>query len=90
VRGRETYLIFDLLYLDGRSLLAAPYRERREALDGLELNAARWQTAPWYPGEAGAVREAARAQGLPGILAKRLDSPYEPGERSAAWRYLPV
>ncbi|MFF5257335.1 DNA polymerase ligase N-terminal domain-containing protein [Actinomadura viridis] len=90
VEGRETYLLADLLYLDGRSLLDVPYRRRRELLDGLGLNGARWQTSPWYPGEAGAVREAAREQGLPGILAKRLDSPYEPGERSGAWRYLPV
>ena len=90
VEGRETYLLFDLLYLDGRSLLDEPYERRRELLDGLELNGARWQTAPWYPGEAAAVREAARDQGLPGILAKRLDSPYEPGTRSPAWRRLPA
>ncbi|MEW2358766.1 DNA polymerase ligase N-terminal domain-containing protein [Spirillospora sp. NPDC029432] len=90
VEGRETYLLSDLLYLDGRSLLDAPYEERRERLDGLELNSARWQTSPWYPGEADAVRDAARAQGLPGVLAKRLDSPYEPGRRSGAWRHVPV
>jgi bifunctional non-homologous end joining protein LigD len=90
VEGRETYLLFDLLYLDGRSLMDVPYQERRELLDGLELNGTRWHTAPWYPGEADAVREAARDQGLPGIIAKRLDSPYEPGTRSSAWRRLPL
>ena len=90
VEGRETYLLFDLLHLDGRSLPEAPYERRRELLDGLELNGPRWQTAPWYPGEADAVRRAARSQGLPGMLAKRLDAPYEPGERSGAWRYVPL
>ncbi|WP_344590985.1 hypothetical protein [Actinomadura vinacea] len=89
VEGQETYLLFDLLYLDGRSLLDEPYRRRRELLDGLGLDGPRRHTSPWYPGEAEAVREAARAQGLSGILAKRLDSPYEPGTRSSAWRYLP-
>jgi bifunctional non-homologous end joining protein LigD len=90
VEGQETYLLFDLLHLDGRSLLDEPYERRRGLLDDLDLNGPRRQTSPWYPGEADAVRKAARAQGLPGIVAKRLDSPYEPGKRSGAWRYVPV
>ena len=89
VAGRETYLIYDLLHLDGRPLLDVPYRERRERLDGLGLSGPRWQTAPWFPGEGDAVREAAAEQGLPGVVAKRLDSPYEPGAESDAWRFLP-
>ena len=82
--GRETYMIYDLLHLDGHPLLAVPYRERRERLDGLGLSGPAWQTAPWFPGDGDAVRDAARDQGLPGVLAKRLDSPYEPGEESGA------
>lgn len=35
------------------------------------------------------MRQAARDRGLPGVLAKRLDSPYEPGTRSSAWRFIP-
>ena len=35
------YLVFDVLYLDGGSLLRTPYSERRAALDGLELDGAR-------------------------------------------------
>jgi DNA ligase D-like protein (predicted 3'-phosphoesterase) len=89
VEGDEVYMIFDLLHLDGRSLLAEPYEKRRQRLDELSLAGTRWQTAPWYPGEGSAVREAARRQGLPGILAKRLNSPYEPGKRSAAWLFIP-
>jgi bifunctional non-homologous end joining protein LigD len=90
VEGHEIYMIFDLLHLEGRSLLAEPYEERRRRLDELKLAGPRWQTAPWYPGEGAPVREAARRQGLPGILAKRRDSPYEPGKRSAAWLLIPV
>jgi bifunctional non-homologous end joining protein LigD len=87
--GRETYLIFDVPHLDGRPLLDVPYRERRERLDGLDLAGARWQTAPWFPGDGDAVRAAAAEQGLPGVVAKHLDSPYEPGEESGAWRFVP-
>ncbi|MEU8796738.1 DNA polymerase ligase N-terminal domain-containing protein [Spirillospora sp. NPDC048819] len=87
--GRETYMIYDVLHLDGRPLLGVPYRERRETLDDLGLSGPRWQTAPWFPGDGDAVRAAAREQGLPGVVAKRLDSPYEPGEESGAWRFVP-
>ncbi|GAA0357794.1 ATP-dependent DNA ligase [Actinoallomurus spadix] len=87
VDGGETYMVFDLLYLDGRPLLDEPYRRRRELLDGLELAGPRWQTAPCFDnGEA--VRAAARAQGLPGVVAKRLDAPYRQGR--ADWRLIPV
>ncbi|MFC4051257.1 DNA polymerase ligase N-terminal domain-containing protein [Actinomadura syzygii] len=88
--GRETYLIVDLLHLDGHPLLDVPYRERRERLDGLGLSGPTWQTAPWYPGDGAAVRDAAAAQGLPGVVAKRLDSRYEPGGESDDWRFVPA
>jgi bifunctional non-homologous end joining protein LigD len=90
LEGREVYLIFDLLHLDGHPLLAEPYEERRRRLDELGLSGARWQTTPWFPGDGAAVRVAAEQQGLPGIVAKRLDAPYRPGEQSDAWRYIPV
>ncbi|MFC6881284.1 MULTISPECIES: DNA polymerase ligase N-terminal domain-containing protein [Actinomadura] len=88
VEGQETYLVFDLLHLDGHPLLDVPYEERRERLGDLGLAGPRWQTAPWYPGEGRAVRDTAKERGLRGVVAKRLDSPYEPGERSGAWRLL--
>ncbi|MFE9100094.1 DNA polymerase ligase N-terminal domain-containing protein [Actinomadura geliboluensis] len=90
LEGREMYMLYDVLHLDGRPLLDVPYRERRERLDGLGLSGPTWQTAPWFPGDGDAVAAAARDQGLPGVLAKRLDSPYEPGEESDAWRFIPV
>ena len=46
-----TYLVFDLLQLDGRPLLELGYRERRALLDGLGLSGPFWQTPPWFPGE---------------------------------------
>ncbi|MBB5774445.1 DNA polymerase ligase N-terminal domain-containing protein [Nonomuraea jabiensis] len=86
--GAEILVFYDLLYDDGRSLVDEPYRERRAALEALDLAGARWQTAPSWPGEAGPVRQAAREQGLPGIVAKRLDSAYEPGP-SKSWLFIP-
>ena len=46
-----TYLVFDLLQLDGRSLLDLPYSQRRPLLDGLGLSGPYWQTPPSFPGE---------------------------------------
>jgi bifunctional non-homologous end joining protein LigD len=83
-----TYLIFDLLYLDGRSLLDTAYSERRELLDGLDLRGDSWQTPPGTAGEGKAVWEASKQHGLEGVVMKRLDSKYSPGARSKAWLKL--
>jgi bifunctional non-homologous end joining protein LigD len=80
-----TYLIFDLLYLDGRSLVDLPYTERRERLEGLELDGASWQTPAHHRGEGKALLRLTKERGLEGLVAKRLDSRYLPGRRSRAW-----
>ena len=79
------YVIFDLLWLDGHSLCALPYTERREKLLELGLDGPTWQTPANHVGDGAAMLEASRAQGLEGIIAKRLDSPYAPGRRSPNW-----
>ncbi|MEU7002218.1 DNA polymerase ligase N-terminal domain-containing protein [Nonomuraea sp. NPDC046570] len=83
----EVLVCYDLLYDDGRSLVAEPYRRRRAALEALDVAGPRWQTAPSWPAQAGPVLHAAGEQGLPGVIGKRLDSPYEEG-RSTAWILL--
>ncbi|MGH8773808.1 MAG: non-homologous end-joining DNA ligase [Jiangellaceae bacterium] len=80
-----TYVIFDLLYLDGRSLLDRPYVDRRRVLEALDLGGAAWQVPAYQRGEGAAFLEASREQGLEGIVAKRLDSTYQPGRRSTDW-----
>jgi bifunctional non-homologous end joining protein LigD len=81
-----TYLAFDLLRLDGRELLDAPYRDRRALLESLRLHGRHWQTPPAFTGEpAAAVLAVSRQHGLEGIVAKRLDSRYEPGRRTGSW-----
>jgi bifunctional non-homologous end joining protein LigD len=80
-----SYVIFDLLHLDGHSLMALPYEERRARLLELGLQGPTWQTPAHHVGHGAALLEASRAQGLEGIVAKRLDCPYTPGRRSPGW-----
>jgi len=80
-----TYLVFDVLYADGRSLLEETYVERRRILESLSLTGPSWQTPPHFEGDGDAVLAASKAQGLEGVLAKRLDSRYYPGKRSDCW-----
>ena len=84
------YLVFDLLEDEtGRSLLAAPWKQRRKALEKLADRAfaatdGRIRLSP-------AVRDSSTAKtwlrstgsGLDGVIAKRVDLPYRPGERTA-------
>jgi bifunctional non-homologous end joining protein LigD len=79
------YIVFDLLWLDGHSLLHLPYVERRERLRELELDGPAWQTPDHVVGNGAAVLAASLERGLEGVVAKRLDSPYEPGRRSRCW-----
>lgn len=79
------YLIFDLLYLDGRSTLSLPYTERRTLLEGLELSGASWQTPRYFVGGGADVLQASNEHGLEGVVAKRLSSRYQPGKRSPDW-----
>jgi bifunctional non-homologous end joining protein LigD len=80
-----TYVVFDLLFLEGRSLLALPYVERREQLAALALDGPTWQAPAHHVGDGAALLEATRAAQLEGIIAKRLDCPYTPGRRSPGW-----
>ncbi len=79
------YAIFDLLYLDGHSLMGLPYTERRRRLEELELSGPAWRVPAVHPGAGSRLLEATEAQGLEGVVAKRLDSRYEPGRRGGAW-----
>jgi bifunctional non-homologous end joining protein LigD len=80
-----TYVIFDLLYLDGRNLMEEPYWRRRELLDELELSGPSWQTPRYSNGHAKELLAASREQGLEGVVLKRLDSRYAPGKRTGSW-----
>lgn len=82
------YLAFDVLHLDGRSLLEQPYEERRDRLAALRLAGKRWQCPPHHAGDLAVVLAAVGRLGLEGVVAKRLGSTYQPGRRSPDWRKL--
>ncbi len=80
-----TYVIFDLLHLDGHNLIDEPYERRRELLEQLELSGQSWQTPGYSTGRAKELLEASSEQGLEGVVLKRLESAYAPGKRTGAW-----
>jgi hypothetical protein len=68
-----TYMIFDLLSLDGRSLLNEPYVKRRAELEALDLNDVRWQTPETFD-DGGALFEAVCAHELEGAVANAVQA----------------
>jgi bifunctional non-homologous end joining protein LigD len=87
-RAREnpaTYVIFDLLYLDGEDLTEAPYKRRRELLEGLGLDGEAWRTPRAATTKIKELLAAAGAQGVEGLVLKKRSSPYVPGRRTGDW-----
>ena len=88
---RETpivYYVFDLLELDGEPLVELPFTERRARLEQLldRRNRTVRLSETFDDGEA--LAEVVREQGLEGMMAKRADSRYRPGERTREWLKL--
>jgi bifunctional non-homologous end joining protein LigD len=79
---------FDLLWLDGRDVAGLKLEERRELLGLIVEPDDRLQLITHVAGDGTALVEAARAQGLEGVVAKRLGSPYVAGRRTDAWRKI--
>jgi bifunctional non-homologous end joining protein LigD len=79
------YWVFDLLHVDGRSLLGVPLVERKQLLQRLLRPHPMVRFAAHVEADGEEFLEAAREQELEGIIAKRRTSVYEPGRRSSAW-----
>jgi bifunctional non-homologous end joining protein LigD len=84
------YEVFDLLWLDGRSLLDEPLEERRRLLAGALQAEPRVRLSEHLEGDGIAFFEAARVRSLEGIMAKDRHSRYEPGKRSMAWQKVKI
>ena len=84
------YLVFDVLHLDGRSLLGVPLERRRAMLRRVLRPGDEVVAVPAIPGEGRALWEAAAAQGIAGVMARRRTSPYLPGVRSHLWRWVGI
>ena len=84
------YLVWDLLHLDGRSLIGTPLARRRTLLRQSVRPGDEMLVVPAIPGEGRALYDAVVAQGISGVLARLRRSPYLPGVRSRLWRSIAV
>jgi ATP-dependent DNA ligase len=84
------YYLFDVMVLAGRNVMREPLATRRELLtrEVIPLLADPLREAPRFDASLADLIAAVRAQGLEGLVAKRLNSVYEPGARSGAWRKM--
>ncbi len=88
--GTLALVLFDILEIEGESLIHLPLTERRERLEALvDTRKGGIFVSPHF-GDGKALLKAAKDQGLEGVVAKKLDSQYQPGRRSTDWRKVKV
>ncbi|MGZ4145687.1 MAG: non-homologous end-joining DNA ligase [Actinomycetota bacterium] len=80
-----TFIAFDLLWLDGESLLERPLEERRTLLEKNFVPGASVQISPQIPEKGKTFFKVASERGLEGIVAKKRGSVYRPGVRTKDW-----
>ena len=78
-----TYMVFDLLRLDGEDLTGLTWQERRARLESLGLDSS-WQVPAVYD-DGQMLHDATLAQGLEGVVSKRRSSKYFPDRRTDSW-----
>jgi DNA ligase D-like protein (predicted ligase) len=83
------YYVFDLLHLNGKDLKTRPLRDRRAQLEKILGNSGVLLSQS-LPGTLSQIMQAVKQHGLEGVLAKRLDSKYQSGQRSNFWLKLPL
>lgn len=79
-----TFMVFDLLRLEGRDITDRPLTERRELLESLDLGGSPWQVPASYD-DGPMLHRATRDQGLEGIVSKRRASRYVMDRRTKDW-----
>ena len=79
------YYVFDILALKGRDVSVLPLAERRRILEKALKRNEHISTSPAEAGSSAKILAFVKHHGLEGVVAKRLDSLYEPGQRSGAW-----
>jgi bifunctional non-homologous end joining protein LigD len=79
------YVVFDLLWMDGHLTTALPYSDRRRLLAGLVSDGESWRAPSHELGDGASTIAISKQFSLEGVVAKRVDSIYEPGRRSSAW-----
>jgi len=84
------YLVFDLLWAGGRPLVAQPLVKRRERLAKIVTPSPELVLVPGVVNDGLELHFAVAQQGLAGVMARHLRSPYLPGRRSDLWRWIPT
>ena len=79
------FYAFDVLFLNGRSLMGEPLVQRRTQLPAVVGQNSTIRLSRDLPGSTAAIVQALRAAGIEGVVAKRRNSTYQPGERSNDW-----
>src|SRR3954447_25518846 len=81
-----TFSVFDVLAYDGRRMTRVTYQERRACLDELALFGSSWCALPsWRDVDIRALLAACAEHDVEGVVAKRLASRYQPGQRTRDW-----
>jgi DNA ligase D-like protein (predicted ligase) len=86
------YYVFDVMALAGKDVMGEPLQSRRMLLERRVMPelAEPIRYSPELPGSVADLVQSVKAQGLEGLIVKRRDSRYEPGERTGAWRKMRV
>lgn len=84
------YLVFDLLWAGGRPIVAQPLVKRRERLAKVVTPSPELVVVPGVVNDGLDLHFAVAQQGLAGVMARHLRSPYLPGRRSDLWRWIPT
>lgn len=82
------FMAFDLLFDEGEDIESLPLSARRSRLEASIVESEHVRLSPQVIGEGAALFDAAKEQRLEGVVAKRLDSRYEPGKRSRSWQKI--
>ncbi|MGV9675036.1 ATP-dependent DNA ligase [Nocardia sp. NPDC003482] len=83
--AQAVFVAFDVLYLDGTSLLRKRYADRRRVLEALAGRAPSLVVPPRLDGPGAEALRYSQEQGMEGVVAKRRDSVYLPGKRGHSW-----
>jgi len=82
------YMVFDILWLDGKAVFKLPMSERLLILEKMDFGQSVMQHVDSTKGAGKALFEAVRAEGLEGIVAKKMDSPYHIGKKTDTWQKI--
>jgi bifunctional non-homologous end joining protein LigD len=85
-QSQVVFQAFDVLSINGHDVIGLPYEQRRELLTGVLEPGSNWTVPAHRIGGGAELLAATAAQGLEGVMAKRLGGTYTPGKRSPHWR----